>query len=91
MKKTLGTMAAAIIVVLLTATFALAEYAATGVAAFPYFHLGCLIIGGMFVIGLKHKYHKMYTSEVAGIFALYTVMIALFTSPVIGAVKTMVG
>ncbi|HOD97347.1 MAG TPA: hypothetical protein PLT63_01095 [Syntrophales bacterium] len=50
MKKTLGTMVAALAVVLLTGTFALAEYAAAGVANFPYFQLGCLIIGGMTVI-----------------------------------------
>jgi hypothetical protein len=91
MKKALGTMVAAMVVVLLTGTFALAEYAAAGVADFPYFQLGCLIIGGMAVISLKHKYDKIYTSEVVGVFALYTVMIALFTNPVIGAIKDMVG
>ena len=91
MKKTLGTMVAAIVVVLLTGTFAMAEYAAAGVANFPYFQLGCLIIGGMTIISLKHKYEKMYTGEVAGAFALYTVLIALFTNPVIDAIKNMVG
>jgi len=91
MKKTLGTMVVAIVVVLLTGTFACAEYAMAGVANFPYFQLGCLIIGGMTVISLKHKYAKMYTGEVAGIFALYTVLIALFTNPVITAIKNMVG
>jgi hypothetical protein len=90
MKKALGTMIAAVGVVLLTATFALAEYAAAGVANFPYFQLGCLIVGGMSVISLKHKYDKIYTSEVVGVFALYTVLIALFTNPVIEALKTMV-
>ena len=40
MKKTLGTMVAAMVVVLLTGTFAMAEYAAAGVANFPYFQLG---------------------------------------------------
>ncbi len=84
MKKTLGTMAAAMVVVLLTGTFALAEYAAAGVANFPYFQLGCLIIGGMTVISLKHKYEKMYTGEVAGVFAL-------FTNPVIEGIKNLVG
>jgi hypothetical protein len=33
----------------------------------------------------------MYTGEVVGAFALYTIMIALFTAPVIDAVKTLVG
>ena len=91
MKKTLGTMVAAIVVVLCTGTFVLAEYAAAGVANFPYLQLGCLIIGGMTLISLKHKYEKMYTGEVAGVFALYTVLIALFTNPVIEGIKNMVG
>ena len=91
MKKTLGTMVAAMVVVLCTGTFALAEYAAGGVGNFPYFQLGCLIIGGMTVISLKHKYEKMYTGEVAGVFALYTVLIALFTNPVIDTIKNLVG
>jgi hypothetical protein len=91
MKKTIGTMAVAAMVVLLTGTFALAEYAVAGVGGFPYFQLGCLIIGGMMIISLKHKYERMYTGEVAGAFALYTVLIALFTNPVIDAIKNMVG
>ena len=45
MKKTIGTMMVAGMVVLLTGTFALAEYAVAGVGNFPYFQLGCLIIG----------------------------------------------
>jgi hypothetical protein len=90
MKRALGTMIAAMVVVLLTGTFALAEYTAAGVANFPYFQLGCLIVGGMSVISLKHKYEKIYTREVVGVFALYTVLIALFTNPVIDALKNMV-
>ncbi|MCX5840841.1 MAG: hypothetical protein NTY16_05165 [Deltaproteobacteria bacterium] len=42
MKKTLGTMAAAVMVVLLTASFSFAEYTLGGVGNFPYFQLGCL-------------------------------------------------
>jgi hypothetical protein len=90
MKKTLGTMIVAVVVVLLTATFSFAEYAATGAGSFPYFQLGALIVGGLVIISLKHKFSKMYTSETVGAFALYTVLIALFTSPVIEAVKTLV-
>ena len=78
------------VVVLFTATFALAEYAAAGVASFPYFQLGCLIIGGMGIISLKHKYNRIYAGEVVGVFALYTILIALFTNPVIGVIKDMV-
>ena len=90
MKKTLTTTIVAAAVVLLTATFSFAEYTAAGVTNFPFFQLGCLIIGGLLMVSLKRKYDKMYVSEVVGIFALYTLLMTLFTSPVIEAVKTMV-
>lgn len=90
MKKTFGTILVAAVVVLLTATFSFAEYAATSAGNFPYFQLGALIVGGLIIISLKHKYSQMYASETAGAFALYTVLIALFTSPVIEAVKNLV-
>jgi FtsH-binding integral membrane protein len=88
MKKTLATTIVAAAVVLLTATFSFAEYTAAGVTNFPFFQLGCLIVGGLVIVSLKRKYDKMYVGEVVGIFALYTVLMALFTSPVIEAVKT---
>ena len=90
MKKTLATMGVAATVVLLTATFSLAEYATGGAGNFPYFQLGCLIIGGLIMMSLKYKYNKIYTSEVVGAFALYTIYVTLFTAPVIDAIKTMV-
>ena len=90
MKKTLGTMIVAAAVVLLTATFCFAEYAAAGVTNFPFFQLGCLIIGGLIMVSLKRKYEKMYTAEVVGAFALYTILMTLFTNPVIEMVKTIV-
>jgi len=90
MKKTLATTLVAVAVVLLTATFSFAEYAATGVDNFPFFQLGCLIVGGLVMVSLKRKYEKMYVSEVVGVFALYALLMTLFTSPVIEAVKTMV-
>ena len=86
----MGTIIAAATVVLLTATFSFAEYAATGAGNFPFFQLGALIVGGMVIISLKQKYEKMYVNEAVGAFALYTVLIALFTSPVIDAVKNIV-
>ena len=88
MKKTLATTIVAAAVVLLTATFSFAEYAATGVTNFPFFQLGCLIVGGLVIVSLKRKYDKMYVGEVVGVFALYTLLMTLFTSPVIEAVKT---
>jgi FtsH-binding integral membrane protein len=90
MKKTLGTIMVAAAVILLTATFSFAEFAASGVTNFPYFQLGCLIIGGLIMVSLKRKYDKMYVSEVVTIFALYTILMALFTNPVIETVKTIV-
>jgi FtsH-binding integral membrane protein len=90
MKKTLGTMMVAAAVVLLTATFSFAEYTAAGVTNFPFFQLGCLIVGGLVMVSLKRKYEKMYVSEVVGVFALYTLLMTLFTSPVIETVKTFV-
>lgn len=90
MKKTMATTIVAAAVVLLTATFSFAEFAAAGAASFPYFQLGCLIVGGLIMVSLKRKYEKMYVGEVVGVFALYTILMALFTNPVIDAVKTLV-
>ena len=90
MKKTLGTIIVTAAVILLTATFSFAEYAAAGATNFPFFQLGCLIIGGLILVSLKRKYEKMYIGEVVGIFALYTILMALFTNPVIETVKIIV-
>jgi hypothetical protein len=90
MKKTFGTIITAAAVILLTATFGFAEYAAAGTTNFPYFQLGCLIVGGLILVSLKRKYNKMYTAEVVGAFALYTILMTLFTNPVIEVVKIIV-
>jgi LPXTG-motif cell wall-anchored protein len=90
MKKTLGTTIVTVAVVLLTATFGFAEYTATGTTNFPYFQLGLLILGGLLLVQLKRRYNKMYATEAVGVFALYTVLMALFTNPVIDIVKIIV-
>jgi FtsH-binding integral membrane protein len=90
MKQTLATTIVAAAVILLTATFSFAEYTAAGVTNFPFFQLGCLIVGGLILVSLKRKYEKMYVGEIVGVFALYTILMTLFTSPVIEAVKTFV-
>ncbi len=90
MKKFLSTITVAAGVILLTATFGFAEFNATGVSRFPYFQLGCLIVGGLIIISLKHKYKSIYTGEAVGAFALYTLFVALFTSPVIDTIKLIV-
>jgi FtsH-binding integral membrane protein len=90
MRKIKETLALSVVIVLVTATFAIAEYKATSVSDFPYFQLGCLIVGGMTVISLKHKYQKMYTGELVTVFCLYTILVALFTAPVINVIKAAV-
>lgn len=91
MKRILSTLIVAAFVVLATATFALAENVAAGTGNFPFFHLGALIIGGLIIVSLKHKYEGIYMMEAMGSFALYTVMIALFTAPVVDLIKGLVG
>lgn len=87
MKKTMATIFMVGFVILVTAGFGYAEYAVGGSENFPYFQLGCLIIGGLIMISLKQKFRRIYATEVAGAFALYTLYIALFTSPVMEALK----
>jgi FtsH-binding integral membrane protein len=91
MKKTLSTLMLTAVVVLITATFSFAEYTAAGAENFPYFHLGALVVGGMIIVSLKQKYQKLYMSEAMGSFAMYAVLVALFTSPVAQAVKNLIG
>ena len=91
MKKIFSTMLVAGFVIIATATFGYAEYSAAGASNFPFFHLGALIVGGLIIISLKHKYSGLYTSEAMGSFALYTLLIALFTTPVVDIVKSLVG
>lgn len=91
MKKTLASLALSVFVVLTTATFGFAEYAAAGSSNFPYFQLGALVVGGLIIISLKQKYDKIYLGEAVGSFALYTIMVSLFTAPVVNMIKAMVG
>ena len=90
MKKTLSTIIVAATVILLTATFGFAELTATGASNFPYFQFGCMIVGGLIISSLKRKYEQIYTGEAIGAFALYAVMVSLFTTPVIEMVKNLV-
>ena len=91
MKKSLTMLALTTLIVLITATFSFAEYTAAGAGNFPYFHLGALIVGGMTIVSLKQKYEKLYLSEAVGSFAMYAVMVALFTNPVAQVVKNLIG
>ncbi len=90
MKKMIQTMFLVAFVILTTASFSLAQYNATNSNTFPYFHLGCLIVGGLIIVSLKQKYTKLYLSEAIGSFALYAFLVALFTAPVVDALKTLI-
>ncbi|MDD5475116.1 MAG: hypothetical protein PHU03_01220 [Syntrophales bacterium] len=92
MKRTIQTMVMAVFAVLITTTFAYAEYMATAAVGgtFPYFQLGCLVMGGLIITSLKHKYSKIYMTEAVGSFALYAVLVALFTAPFVDVLKNLV-
>ena len=58
----------------------------SGVAA-----LVVVVIGGLCILSLKQRYEKIYMSEAVGSFAMYTVLVALFTSPVAEVVRNLIG
>lgn len=91
MKKIMQTLLLTTFVILTTASFSYAEYAAAGGGNFPYFHFGCLIVGGLIILFLKKRYPRLYLSGAIGSFVLCTVLVTLFTSPVVDALKTLVG
>lgn len=90
MRNKLGVILTALAVVLMTGTFGYAQAIAGEIGNFPYFHIGLLMVGGLILISLKRKYEKMYISEAVGVFAMYTILISLFTVPVIDMIKTIV-
>lgn len=91
MKRTLQTIIVALFVVLITGSFSYALAATAGAGNFPFFHLGCLIMGGLIIVSLKHRYPRIYFTEAVGSFAMYAVLVSLFTAPVIEMVKGFVG
>jgi FtsH-binding integral membrane protein len=90
MRKILQTSLLTAFVVLVTASFSYAQYSVTGDTNFPFFHLGCLVVGGLIIVSLKRKYSKLYMSEAIGSFALYTLLVSIFTSPVVDALKNLI-
>lgn len=90
MKSVIQTALLAGFILLTTATFSFAQFSSSGEAQFPFFHFGCLIIGGLIILSLKRKYEKLYLSEAIGSFALYTFLVALFTAPVVDALKNFI-
>jgi hypothetical protein len=90
MRKIMQTIILTAFVVFVTASFSYAEFSATGNNNFPFFHLGCLIVGGLIIVSLKRKYSKLYLSEAIGSFALYALLVAIFTAPVVDALKNLI-
>ena len=90
MKKIMQTTLLTAFVILVTASFSYAQFSVTGNDNIPFFHLGCLIIGGLIIVSLKRKYSKLYMSEAVGSFALYTVLVSIFTTPVVDALKNLI-
>ncbi len=90
MKKIMQTVLLVGFIILTTATFSFAQFSVAGNGGFPFFHFGCLIIGGLIIVSLKRKYDKLYLSEAIGSFALYTILVALFTAPVADALKNII-
>jgi hypothetical protein len=90
MKRTVQTIIVSIFVVLITAGFSFAAAATSSGGIFPWFHLGCLIMGGVAIVTLKYRFPRIYLSEAVGSFALYAVLVSLFTAPVIEVVKGLV-
>ncbi|HNY49609.1 MAG TPA: hypothetical protein PLV50_02510 [Smithella sp.] len=90
MRKLIQTSLLTAFVVLVTASFSYAQFSITGNSDFPFFHLGCLIVGGLIIVSLKRKYRRLYMSEAIGSFALYTLMVSMFTAPVVDALKNLI-
>ena len=90
MKRVMQTALLTAFVILVTGSFSYAQFSVTGSDNFPFFHLGCLIIGGLIIVSLKRKYSKLYMSEAIGSFALYTILVSIFTTPVVDALKNII-
>jgi hypothetical protein len=48
-----------------------------------------MIVGGMIIVSLKQKYQKIYLGEAVGSFAMYAILVSLFTAPVAEALKNL--
>lgn len=72
------------------ASFTYMEFVTSPEGYFPYFHLGCLSIGGLVIVSLKRRYDKIYISEAVGAFALFAILLSLFTAPVAEALRNLI-
>jgi hypothetical protein len=76
--------------VVTTASFTYMEFVTSSEGQFPFFHLGCLLVGGLVIVSLKRRYDKIYISEAVGAFALFAIFLSLFTSPVAEALRNLI-
>ena len=49
------------------------------------------MVGGLIIISLKQKYSRIYLAEAVGSFAMYALLVALFTAPVVEGLRGLVG
>lgn len=73
-----------------TASFTYMEFVTSLEGQFPFFHLGCLSVGALVIVSLKRRYDKIYISEAVGAFALFAILLSLFTVPVAEALRNLI-
>jgi hypothetical protein len=90
MNHMLGVMSVIVFVILCTSGFGYAVQTGVTEGNFPFFQIGCIFLGGLIISSIKARYRGFYTSEAIGCVALYTILISLFTEPVINTIKALV-
>ena len=76
--------------VVTTASFTYMEFITSAEGNFPFFHLGSLLVAGLVVVSLKNRYKKIYISEAVGAFALFAILMSIFTAPVAEALWNLI-
>ncbi len=90
-KRVFSTLLVSSFIVLCTSVYAVANsLIAADTGNFPYFQLGSLVMAGLIIASLHQRFKKIYISESIGAFALYAILITLFTEPVFNAIKSII-
>lgn len=58
--------------------------------SFPFVHLIALVAGGMIVFMVNKKYEKITSVEIILILVLYSMLVVLFTEPVVNLIKNLI-